>query len=113
MFRVNPRATLGPMIFTILIKKSEKLWRFLRDCMENLPKGGPSGNQTFLQGSASQESLITLGTSQGQIFPDNPFGLSTVCTRPLNNSARDSSVVCRPPDLGANLAVFCRGSPQQ
>ena len=50
-------------IFTILTKKSEK----------NLPMGGPSGNQTFLQGCASL----------GQIFPDNPFGLSTVCTKSM------------------------------
>ena len=26
--------------------------------------------------------MITLGTSPGQIFPDNPFRLSTVCIRP-------------------------------
>ena len=79
--RVNPGVTLGCIIFTTLIQKSEKQWKVLKVCLENLPMGGPSGNQTFLWGCAPQESLITLGTSQGQIYPDNPFGLSTVCTK--------------------------------
>ena len=35
--------------------------------MENLPTGGPSGNQTFLWGCAPQESLITLRTTFFQI----------------------------------------------
>ena len=33
--------------------------------------GGPSGNQAVLRG-APQDSLITLGTSLGICFPDNP-----------------------------------------
>ena len=61
MFRVNPRVTLGRIIFTFLIGESEKEWKVPRDCLRNLPKGGPSGNQTFC--------LITLGTSIRQIFP--------------------------------------------
>ena len=81
MFSVNPREARGRIIFTILIQKSEKQWNVLRVCLENLLTGGPSGNQTFLRGCTPQESLITLGTSLGQIFPDNLFRLSTVFTR--------------------------------
>ena len=80
MFSVNPWATLGHIFFTILIQKSEKQWKILRVCLENLPTGGPSGNQTIIWACTPQESLITLGTSLRQIFPDNPFGLSIVCT---------------------------------
>ena len=32
------------------------------------------------RGCAPRESLITLGNSLEQIFPDNPYRLSTVCT---------------------------------
>ena len=53
----------------------------LRDCLKNLPLGVPSGNETFPQGCAPQESLMTLRNSLRQIFPDNPYGLSTVCTK--------------------------------
>ena len=41
--------------------------------------GGPSGNHTLPRGCAPQESLISLGTSLKQIFPDNSRGFSTVC----------------------------------
>ena len=34
MFSVNPRVTLGRIIFTILIKKSEKQCKVLRVCLE-------------------------------------------------------------------------------
>ena len=47
----------------------------------NFPMGGPSGNQTFHWGCAPRESLISLGTSLGQIFPDNSCRFSTVCPR--------------------------------
>ena len=73
MFSVNPRLTLDHIIFTIMIQKSEIQWKVLRVCLENLPMGVPLGKQTFLWGCAPQESLITLGTSLGQIFPDNPL----------------------------------------
>ena len=77
MFCVNPRANLGRIIFTIFYNpKSVKQWKVPRVCLENLPTGGPSGNQTILWGCAPQESLITLGTSQGQSFPENLLGLS-------------------------------------
>ena len=59
-------------------KKSAK--KCLQDCLQILPTGGTSGSQIFPQCCAPRESLITLGTSLGQIFPDNPFGLFTVCT---------------------------------
>ena len=81
MFRVKPRATLGLIFFTVLIQKCEKQWKVLRDCLKNLPMGISSGHQTFLRGCAPREILMTLGNSLGQIFPDNPYGLSTVCTR--------------------------------
>ena len=74
-------ASLGLIIFTVLIRKSEKQWKVLRDCLKNLPTGIPSGHQTFPRGCAPWESLMTLGNSLGQIFPDNPYGLSTVCPR--------------------------------
>ena len=35
-------------------------------------QGGPQGNQTFLRGAAPRESLITRGTSHGQIFQTIP-----------------------------------------
>ena len=38
------------------------------DVWKNLPKGSSEGNQTFPRGAAPRESLITLGTSRGQIF---------------------------------------------
>ena len=38
----------------------------------------------FLQNSPIYCCLITPGTSLGQIYPDNPLGLSTVCTRILD-----------------------------
>ena len=56
----------------IVSPKYDKQRKVLGECLESLPMGGPSGNQTILWGCAPQESLITLGTS---------FRLSTVCTR--------------------------------
>ena len=47
MFRVNPRVALGRIIFTILIQKSEKQWKVLKVCLENLPTRGPLDNQTI------------------------------------------------------------------
>ena len=38
-------------------------------------------NQTLLLACAPQESLITLGTALGQIFPDNPCEFFPVCFR--------------------------------
>ena len=78
-------ATLGCIFFIFLSPKSDKQWKVLRDCLKNWPTGGPSDNQTFPRGCNPQDSLITLGTSLGQIFPDNPFGLFTVCTISNNN----------------------------
>ena len=43
MFRVNPRATLGRIIFTILIQKFEKQWKILRVFWKHLPLGPPYG----------------------------------------------------------------------
>ena len=52
MFRINPRATLGRIIFTMLIQKSgKKQWNVLRGCLEKFPQGSPEGNQTFLSGA--------------------------------------------------------------
>ena len=65
MFSVTSLATLGRIIITILIRKSEKLWNVFRVCLDNLPTEGPLGNQTFLQDGTPQESLITLWTSLG------------------------------------------------
>ena len=81
MFRVKPRANLGLIFFTVLIQNSEKQWKVLSGCLKNLPSGIPSGHQTFPRGCAPRESLMTLGNSLGQIFPDNHCGLSTVYTR--------------------------------
>ena len=74
------RASLGLIIFTVLIQKSEKQWKVLRDCLKNLPTGVPLGHQTFPCGCAPREILMTLGNSLGLIFPDNPYKLSTVCS---------------------------------
>ena len=80
MFRVKPRANLGLIFFTVLIQMSEKQWKVLSGCLKNLLSGIPLGHQTFPWGCAPWESLITLGNSLGQIFPDNHYGLSTVYT---------------------------------
>ena len=74
--------TLGHIFFGFWSPKFDNQWKVLRECLKNLPMGGPLGNQVFPQGCAPQESLITLGTSLGQIFKDNPFGLFTICTTP-------------------------------
>ena len=71
---------MGHIIFTILIQKSEKQWKVLSGYLKNLPSGIPSGYQTFPRGCGPRESLMTLGKALGLIFPDNPYGLSTVCT---------------------------------
>ena len=67
MFRVKLRATLGLIFFTDLIKNSDKQWKVLSGCLKKLPSGIPSGHHT-------------LGSSLGQLFPDNHCGLSTVYT---------------------------------
>ena len=38
-----------------------------------LRERGLKGNQSVLRGAALKDSLITKGTSHGQIFPDNPL----------------------------------------
>ena len=81
MFRVEPRATMGLIFLTVLIQKSEKHWKALNSCLKNLNFGIPSGHQTFPWGCAPRESLMTLGSSWGQICPSNYCGLSTVFTR--------------------------------
>ena len=52
MFSANPRVSMGLIIFTVLIRKYEKQWKVLRDCLQNLPMGLPSGHQTFPRGAA-------------------------------------------------------------
>ena len=84
MFRVNPKATLGHLIFTSIIQKSEEQGKVLK-VFWKFAHGRPAGNQTLLDGCAPWESLITLGTTLGQTISRQPFGLSTVCTR-LENS---------------------------
>ena len=69
------------ILFTVLIQKSDKQWKVLSGCLKNLPTGIPWGHQSFTPGCTPRESLMTLGNSLGQIFPDNHYGLSTVCTR--------------------------------
>ena len=79
MFRVKPRVNLCLIFFTVLIQNSDKQWKVLSGCLKNLPSRIPSGHQTFPRGCAPRESLMTLGNSLGQIFPDNHCRLSTVC----------------------------------
>ena len=81
MFRVKPRVTLGLLFFTVLIQNSDKQWKVLSGCLEKVALGIPSGHQTFPRGCAPRESLMTLGNSLGQLFPDNHRGLSTVYTK--------------------------------
>ena len=57
--------------------------------------GGPLGNQTFPLGCAPQESLITRGTSLGQICLDNPFGLCIVCPKLLVYSSEFWIIHCQ------------------
>ena len=63
------RAPAGHILFGFWSLNSDWQWKSLRDCLANSLTGGPSGNQTFL------------GTSLGQIYPDNPSNFSTVCPR--------------------------------
>ena len=65
-----PIGKSGPHNLHCFNSKSEKQWKVLRDCLNKLPTGILSGHQTF-----PLEFPRT-------IFSDNPFGLSTVCTRP-------------------------------
>ena len=67
-------------LFTVLIQNSEKQWKVFSGCLKNLPSGTPSGHQTIPRGCAPRKSLMTLGNSLGQIFPENHCGLSTVYT---------------------------------
>ena len=60
------------VLFGFWTPKSDKQWKSVRVVWKNLPMGIPSGNQTVLRGCAPQDSIITLGTSLEQIFPDNP-----------------------------------------
>ena len=55
--------------FQIQIKYNvrDKQWKAAGVFWINLPWGGPEGNQTFPRGAAPRESLITQGTSRGQI----------------------------------------------
>ena len=53
----------------------------------NLPTRGPSGNQTFPQGCAPRDSLISLETSLEQIYPDNTCVFSTVSPSVQGNVA--------------------------
>ena len=43
---------------------------------QKFPTGGPLANQTVLWGCAPQDSLISLGTSLGKFFSDNPAAFS-------------------------------------
>ena len=43
LFIVNPRATLGLTIFTVVIQKSDKQWKVLSGCLKNLSTTIPSG----------------------------------------------------------------------
>ena len=65
-------ASLGLIIFTVLIRKSEKHRKVLRDCLKNLLMGLPSGHQTVPRGWAPRESLMTLRNSLGQIYQETP-----------------------------------------
>ena len=40
-------ASLGFIFFTVLIRKSKKQWKVLRDCLKNLPMGIPWDHQTL------------------------------------------------------------------
>ena len=68
LFRVNPRATLGCISFTILIRKSEKQWKVLSVCQENLPTRGPTGNQTFLQAVPLSKIWLPTGPPRGKFL---------------------------------------------
>ena len=59
MFRVKPRVTLGLILFTVLIQKSDKQWKVLSGCLKNLPTRIPSGHQTFPRGCAPRENLMS------------------------------------------------------
>ena len=74
-------ASVGLIIFAVLIRKFGKLWKVVRDCLKNWPREFPWVIRLSLGGYVLRESPMTLGNSLGQIFPDNPYGLSTVCTR--------------------------------
>ena len=68
MFSVNYRVTLGRTMFTFLIQKSEKQRKVLRVCLENLPMGGPLGNQTFLYAAHLRKVSLPSGPPYGKFF---------------------------------------------
>ena len=56
--------SLGLIIFTVLIRKSEKQWKVLRDCMKKIPMGILAGHQSddsweFPRVNFSRQSLRT------------------------------------------------------
>ena len=68
MFRVEPRATLGLIFFTVLILKSEKQWKVLSGCLKNLPSGISQGK--FFQTTTADFPLFILVFSHR--MPNNP-----------------------------------------
>ena len=75
MFNLNPGASLGVIIFTVLIRESEKQRKVLRDCLKNLPTEIPAGQQTVPRYCATRESLMTREFPRAN-FSRKPQGLS-------------------------------------
>ena len=74
----------------------------------NLPMGGPSGNQTFPRVCAPRDSLISLRTSLGQIFPASSCGFSTVCPR-YKDELQDTIPAAGHPQGGDHQGASRRG----
>ena len=76
MFIVKPGGKSVPYILHCF---NPKVWQTVESPL-CLSEKFPSDHQTFPWGCAPREILVTLGNSLWQIFPDNYYILSTVCT---------------------------------
>ena len=76
MFRVKPRATLGLIIFTVLIQNSEKQWNVLSGCLKICPRELPRANFSR-QPLRTFHCLYQISPIHQSAFPHTTFHTST------------------------------------
>ena len=114
MFRVKPLVTLGLVFFSVLIHKSEKQWKFFRDCLENLPTGIPSGHQSddpweFPRANFSRQPLRNFHC----LYQTYPVGRISLVfeTHSLTNSGKALGIVCKAKVRSLRNSDFPSGLP--